>query len=254
RQFRSLIFASLAAALALAATVAVARLTGIDQQLSELFFNQASGRWLIDHDTSGLRLWFYDGPKALIIFFGVFLLCVMLRPSLVPATWMTRGEAAFVFLCLAIVPLVIGVIRNNSNVQCPFTLQQFGGAQSNELAHVSLTGFIEARRPGGCWPSGHASGGFALLCLVFLERRRSTRRLLGLLGVVAGTAMGAYQVARGAHFASHVLVTGLISVLVCGGIAAVFQCITSQKLRFASIDNCAPRMSGSPSSGKARSM
>jgi membrane-associated PAP2 superfamily phosphatase len=85
---------------------------------------------------------------------------------------------------------------------------------------MRLPTFLEPRRNGGCWPSGHASGGFALLCLGWLGRRRVAQRWLLVPGIVAGFTMGTYQIARGAHFASHVLVTGLISVLLIQLIAA----------------------------------
>jgi membrane-associated PAP2 superfamily phosphatase len=222
-QYRSLIVSTLSIGAALALIIAIALGTGFDRQVSDLFFDASAGRWLIDHDTSPLRLWFYDGPKALIILFGVGLLCIIARPALVPSRWITRREAAFVFTCLAVVPLVIGVIRNHSNVQCPVVLQQYGGSQSNDHAHVSLAGFLEPRRPGGCWPSGHASGGFALLCLAWLERRRITRCSLFAGAVTLGLAMGAYQLARGAHFASHVVATGLISALVIELLARLFK-------------------------------
>lgn len=213
RPLRTLI-ASIAGVIALLfLVVTVALITPVDQQISNIFFNASTGRWLIDHDASSLRLWFYDGPKLLIIIFGLALMATVIRPAMFPQGWFGRREALFLFACLAIVPLTIGSIKKNSNVQCPVTLQQYGGTQSDESGHVSLAGFLDERRPGGCWPSGHASGGFALLCLAWLNRRRRIKHRFVMLGLAAGISMGVYQMARGAHFASHVLVTGLVSVL-----------------------------------------
>ncbi|MEQ9564199.1 MAG: hypothetical protein RLN69_16885, partial [Woeseiaceae bacterium] len=62
----------------------------------------------------------------------------------------------------------------------------------------------------------------ALLCLAWLDRLRRRRGHFVVLGLSAGFSMGTYQMARGAHFASHVLVTGLIAVLVAILLASVF--------------------------------
>jgi membrane-associated PAP2 superfamily phosphatase len=221
-QRRTLIAPVLGASLLLCLVIAVALTTQTDRQISDLFFNPVTGRWLIDHDSSSLRPWFYDGPKLLIIVFGIVLAITAIRPTWFPPRWFDRREALFLFACLAVVPLTIGTIRKNSNVQCPVTLQQYGGTQSNESGNVSLDGFLEERQAGGCWPSGHASGGFALLCLAWLNRRRRIRYSFAVLGLTAGLSMGTYQVARGAHFASHVLVTGLIAILLIIVLSALF--------------------------------
>ncbi len=212
-QRRKLILIELAALVLLVLVILVALTTSIDQQISDRFFDPSGQGWLVDHASSRLRLWFYDGPKALVILFGIGLIGVALRPSLARPDWITQREAIFLLACLATVPAAIGLIRNNSNVQCPITLQQYGGTQSNESGHVKLSGFLEPHRPHGCWPSGHASAGFALLSLAWLKRRRSSKLAFVLLGMTAGLAMGTYQVARGSHFASHVLITGLVAVM-----------------------------------------
>ncbi len=222
-QRRKLILTGLVTLILLAVVILVALTTSIDQQISDRFFDASGRGWLVDHETSRLRLWFYDGPKALIILFGIGLIGVVLRPSLVQPGWISRREAIFLLGCLAAVPAMIGVIRNNSNVQCPIVLQQYGGTQNNESGHVRLSEFLEPQRPHGCWPSGHASAGFALLSLAWLTRRRSSKLRFALLGTTAGLAMGAYQVARGAHFASHVPVTGLLAVMLIAGLAYVLR-------------------------------
>lgn len=218
-----MILTELAAFVLLVLVILVALTTGIDQQISDRFFDPSGAGWLVDHETSLLRLWFYDGPKALVILFGIGLIAVVLRPALVPSGWITRRDAIFLLMCLAAVPATTGLIRNNSNVQCPMVLQQYGGTQNNESGHVSLSGFLEPHRPHGCWPSGHASAGFALLSLAWLQRRRSLKLGFAALGITAGLAMGTYQVARGSHFASHVLVTACVAVMLIAFLAYVLR-------------------------------
>ena len=222
QQRRSLIAAAAVTVLLLCLVILAALTTPVDRQVSNLFFDAVSGRWLVDHGSGHLRLWLYDGPKWLLMVFGIALAIAAIRPGLVPGGWFGRREALFLFACLAVVPLTVGIIKKQSGVHCPYTLQQYGGTQDDETGHVSLAGFFDDLPEGGCWPSGHASGGFALLALAWLQRSRRARFRLALPGLVFGLSMGAYQVARGAHFVSHVLVTGLISVLLILVLSVLF--------------------------------
>lgn len=43
--------------------------TNTDVWIQSHFFDAASGRWLLDRNSTVLRLLFYDGPKALLILF-----------------------------------------------------------------------------------------------------------------------------------------------------------------------------------------
>jgi membrane-associated PAP2 superfamily phosphatase len=221
-QRRTLIASLVGIIFLLCLVIVVARTTDIDRQISNAFFDPVTGHWLVDHESSRLRLWFYDGPKLLIIAFGLLLATTIIRQSIFPVWWFTGRESLFVFACLAAIPLAVGTVKKYSNVACPIELQQYGGTESDDRGHVSVVGFLETRRNAGCWPSGHVSGGFALLCLAWLDRPRRIRRRFVVLGMTAGLSMGIYQLARGAHFASHILVTGLIAVVLAVVLAAVF--------------------------------
>ena len=66
-------------------------------------------------------------------------------------------------------------------------------------------------RRGRCFPAGHASGGFALLGLIGLARTTRGRWAAFAVAMAAGWAMGVYQMAKGAHYLSHTLVTLLVA-------------------------------------------
>jgi membrane-associated PAP2 superfamily phosphatase len=89
--------------------------------------------------------------------------------------------------------------RASSGHSCPWDLPQYGAA--------SVGG------PGHCSPAAHPLVGFALFGLYFAlrqERPAAARAALAAAWII-GLGAGAIQVARGAHFASHVLWTAWVA-------------------------------------------
>ena len=109
--------------------------------------------------------------------------------------------------------LAVNWAKHVSLTSCPWDLAQFGGV-AKYVSHWAWG--ISDGGAGHCFPSGHASAGYAFLALAlpFLfapsatVQRRGRRILYAafLFGLVCGIA----QVLRGAHYPSHVLWTGLI--------------------------------------------
>lgn len=196
------------------AIFAVTHLGALDIWLSDHSYDFKQASWAMDHNSGVWRAFFYDGPKALLILLGVTLLVLIARPAWLPKWRLSRREAVMVFICLATVPAVVGLVRNSSGVSCPRELQHYNGPVADDLGHFDAARISKTAPGGGCWPSAHASGGFALLCLAFLNRARRTRIQFAILGLSVGAAMGAYQVLRGAHFASHIVVTMLMALIV----------------------------------------
>ena len=125
---------------------------------------------------------FYDGPKGILI---------------------------LVFLSLLIEPASVTGLKATTNVACPSALMEFGG----EIPYVGLLQhYSSAGRPAqrqNCFPAAHASGGFALLALFFLFKSPRNRRRAIYVALGAGWLMGAYKMAIGDHFVSHMLVSML---------------------------------------------
>lgn len=109
-------------------------------------------------------------------------------------------------LCVALIPL----LKRVSATSCPWSLAEFGGGVALYVPHWVL-GLADGG-PGGCFPSGHASTAFAFISGWFVLRERAPRAArLWLLGVIAaGVALGAVQMVRGAHCASHSMWTAWI--------------------------------------------
>ena len=113
-----------------------------------------------------------------------------------------KRPASYVAIAIILSTGLVGLIKSQTNVDCPSDLAGFGG----DRPHVGLFEDRPDDLPhAACFPAAHSSSGFALVAFYFLWRERN-RRLAhaGLaLGLVTGVIFGIAQQSRGAHFISH---------------------------------------------------
>ena len=138
------------------------------------------GRWLSGAALAGCAVLAWRGERAT-------------RPQRL--AWM-----GVVLACLVAVP----ALKRISGTSCPWDLSAFGGTVGY-VPHWLLN--VLDGGPGHCFPSGHAVAAFAFLPLYFQWRQQRPRLSLVVLAVVIGfgALFGWAQLARGAHFPSHVL-------------------------------------------------
>jgi membrane-associated PAP2 superfamily phosphatase len=200
------------AVLALAGVLALFEFTELDLHLQDRFYDGGARRWVVDAENPLGRLLFYNGPKALIIPTAI----AMLVLALGPARWRDRLRFArrdlwVAVLTLVTVPALAGLGKNYSNIFCPSEIRRYGG----DVPYVKLCEpYPQDDRPerrGHCFPAGHASGGFALLGLLWLRRTRTWKFGALALGLGLGWWMGGYQMLKGAHYLSHTIVTMLLA-------------------------------------------
>ncbi len=199
-------------ALLLAAVVGVAMTTAMDVRISDAIFAAGGGAWPLPH-AGWTRALGYEGPKYAVIAFALVLIAGLVRPNLLRSIHLERREAAYLLVCLALVPATIGALRAGSGIACASQLVRYGGDLPDWLGHFEVSKLLANNGLHGCFPSGHASGGFALLALGMLDRKPAVRRGLWLFALFYGSWMGAYQLLHGAHFLSHVLASALIAQL-----------------------------------------
>lgn len=104
-------------------------------------------------------------------------------------------------VAMALGPAVVASLKLVTGPRCPWDLIEFGGH-----AQAATAWFVGAADAGRCFPSGHASGGFALIALYFAGLAIGDARLrrVGLwAGLVAGFVFGGIRIVQGAHFLSH---------------------------------------------------
>ncbi len=155
-----------------------------DELVTRLFYNPGLGGFPL-RDTWVLSVLGHTVLKWVMLAF--WLLCVLRGGRL------RRGA-----LYMALIAMVVNLLKFYSPYSCPWDLPEFGGSQPHA---------------GGCLPAAHPLVGFALFGLYPALRPASLRaaRYAVIAGGLVGAVAGAVQVARGAHFVSHVLWTAWIA-------------------------------------------
>lgn len=180
---------------------------GFDAWLSNAAFDRARGEFPL-RSNWWLAVPGHLGLKYLSLGVWAAALAVAIAPVGQARQW--RRQAAHAALGIALAAVTVVLLRNASAHSCPWDLAAFGG----KAAWFPLFGDPPADAgPGRCLPAAHASSGFALFGVYFALRRSAPRaaRLAFAVALVIGLAAGAVQVARGAHFLSHVLWTACIA-------------------------------------------
>jgi membrane-associated PAP2 superfamily phosphatase len=116
----------------------------------------------------------------------------------------SRRERRQALLAGLLLLVVVPALKGLSHTSCPWSLEGFGGT-APWVSHWDWT--LRDGGPGHCFPSGHTAGAAAFAPFAWIWGRRGW----GLVALSAGLASVA-QLARGAHFLSHVLWAAWICV------------------------------------------
>lgn len=197
---------------ALAAALALFELTNLDLRVQDHFYDFGAGRWIVDGNAPVGRLVFYNGPKGLIFAVGALLLVLALGPARWRKALRCGRRALWVaVLTLGSVPALVGWGKATTNVFCPSEIRRYGGDVPYVRVFESYPAGDRPARRGRGFPAGHASGGFALIGLLWLRGTRRWRFGVLALALGAGWWMGGYQMLKGAHYLSHTVVTMLLA-------------------------------------------
>lgn len=188
-------------------------LSGADIWIQSLFYNTQTHQWVVDPNNEVLKFVFYDGIKRLLILIGVVLLVGLIvwwkRPFLQPY----RRGLIILLASSILVPLVIGSLKAVTNMPCPKSIETFGGAYPHTCVWERYGSSECPKEKQKCWPAGHASGGFALMALVFLFQTRRAKAIALGSAMVIGWSMGTYKMLIGDHFFSHSVITMILAWL-----------------------------------------
>ncbi len=199
---------------ALVCTLFIFNISDLDLIVQNHFYDAQLKQWLVDDNNVVLDFIFYSGIKKLFILFAVSLLAALIffyKTSLIQNY---KQGIIIVLLSIILVPVIISELKALTNVPCPNQITLYGGV----FPHVSVLqaypdDFTPPKRV-KCFPAGHASGGFALMALFFLFKRKRNQRLALVSAISIGWITGAYKMLIGDHFLSHTIVTMLLAWLI----------------------------------------
>lgn len=169
--------------------------TGLDLFLSDLFYDANTQQFPLKN-TPLFAVVLHSGLKYLSVWLWLGLLVFTVVRRRTPG----HGQRVYVLVTALLAALLVSVLKSHSTHSCPWDLQDFGGP------YTDLTG------PGRCFPSGHASVGFMWIALLFAPMALAflKRWQVWLFVVCMGALASFVQIARGAHFLSHVLATAWV--------------------------------------------
>lgn len=186
----------------------------VDIWVQSQFYDSISHRWVVDHQNQLVRFIFYDGIKRILIIVAALLLLATIglwkRPSFAPYK---KGMIA-VLLSAIFVPVIVGSLKAITNMPCPKNIETFGGVYPRTCVWEKYRTQECNLKKQKCWPAGHASGGFALLSLVFLFRTRRNKIIAAVSAMIIGWSMGTYKMLIGDHFLSHTVITMILAWLI----------------------------------------
>lgn len=186
---------------------AIGRWTDIDLGLADWMVDGATGRfpwrdaWLTDTFNHGIL------KRVLTLGAATFIVLAVVDAAR-PLRWLAlngrRLRLRITAWSALLVPLVISLLKRNSNAHCPWDLARYGGAEPYLRLFDALPAGIV---PGHCLPGGHASTALWLVALVvwWLPGAPVKAWRVGTVTLGAGFAVGWMQQMRGAHFLTHTL-------------------------------------------------
>ena len=194
---------------------AVLAVTYLDLHLAQRwFFDAGAGHWL-GKGTVWADSVLHRGGRYLMRLIGVLAILSWALSWRAAGLRPWRRAAGYFALCMALVPLTVGALKETTNVDCPWDLQGLGG--DRPYVHLFEDRPDDLPRA-ACFPGAHSSSAFALFGLYFVGLGLGRRRLaVAALGGAAalGAVFSFAQQARGAHFLSHDLWSAAIAWAIC---------------------------------------
>lgn len=202
--------------LALVAGLGAVYAFDLDHQWADYLFRAEGGRWSLRHAWLTSRV-LHEYAQQFSIAWGVALLGLT-AVSFGP-TRLRYWRRGLVCLCIAVLLslLLVSLGKHVLALPCPWDLAIYGGDVTGAAVYALHPGQV-----GGCFPAGHAAGGYCLIALYFFARHYRWRHPVLWLapGLVIGLTYGFAQELRGAHFFSH----DMVSLALCWFVSyAVFQ-------------------------------
>jgi membrane-associated PAP2 superfamily phosphatase len=178
----------------------------LDLTIARWFFDDARRIFPLTNDWL-LKTVMHDAARTISAVAALALLGIAVTSWIAPRLKAVRAHReALLFTSIATVAAaaIVGALKHFSSHACPWDLAIFGGSA---VYHPLLSVHAAAPNIDGCFPAAHPLAGYAWLAAGFalypIARRRAWQAWAAAFAF--GTLFGVVQIARGAHFLSHVL-------------------------------------------------
>lgn len=173
-------------------------LSDLDLRISRIFYSPTQS-W-VWRDNYWLKSMVHDlGHQVILMVYGLVLACWC--GCCFAVRWQPlRSALGYLLTAVLMSVAVVNIGKHLIHFPCPWDLTVFGGVMPGLLSAYSW-----AAQAHGCFPAGHASSGYAWMCIYFVAKvYRPSWRFYGLaLAFMIGLIFGVAQQLRGAHFLSH---------------------------------------------------
>ena len=219
--------------LVLVCTIVFFGITDVDLYVQDLFYNVSEKKWILDWHAQPYKFLFYDGIKRALIIVAILVLLTLILFWKKPFMQGYKKGLIIVLLSALLVPAVASGLKRETNMPCPKDEVHYGGVYPRTAVWEKYPQeFTLTHHRSKCWPAGHASGGFALMSLFFLFRKKRNRYIALGLALVIGWSMGLYKMLIGDHFFSHTVITMVLAWFLILVIAKTVYSIEFNKREF----------------------
>ena len=208
----------------------IGQYTNLDLDLANVYYDASTRSFPWDQTWFGRDL-MHGYVKNVILWFGYLILAFTLIDLVIQISgvfqfsWLSvpqRARLRVVALASILEPLFIVTLKHQSNMHCPWGVDQFGG--SHPFLRL-LDAVPDGWQAGHCFPAGHASSAMWLSVLAVLWLPHNPKRafFVFLGGLAVGGTLGWVQQMRGQHFFTHTLGTAWISSAIIIALIALFS-------------------------------
>ena len=197
----------------LVATILLLEISGLDIAVQDFFYNPYDKVWVIDRNNIYSNIIFYSGIKIVFYIFVILLIIALTIFHKNKTVQAYKPGLLIVLISTLLVPMVVGGLKSFTNIPCPKNIIHYGGV----YPHVTvLKGFpkdYQRHENIKCFPAAHASGGFSLLSLFFLFKKKRNKKIAIYSALSIGWLTGLYKMLIGDHFLSHTVVSMILAWL-----------------------------------------
>jgi len=211
-------------ALALLFTVILFETTNIDLWVQDFLFNFETKTWILNRDEQFTKFIFYDGIKKLFI--AIILSMIIALIFFKKSKLVQHYQQGLLIVCFSAltVTFVVSTLKAITNVPCPKDISRYGGNYPHITVSKHYPSNFQQTEIKRCYPAGHAAGGFALLSLLFLFKKRKSKAIAFISVMGISWSIGGYKMLIGDHFLSHTLISMIVAWLL---ILIIAKCVFS---------------------------